>query len=903
MIRRHAEVAESNVAAPEFLIDSWLAKQGWQAFDFQRETWRAYLAGRSGLVHASTGTGKSYSVWLGLLEEALRERQLQCLPLPPGPSPARGEGRKKKSEPAQADALRVLWITPMRALANDIAVALERPIAELGLPWTIGLRTGDASAADRRRQKARMPTALVTTPESLSLLLSYPDARERFQSLRCVVVDEWHELLGTKRGVQTELGLARLRQWRPTLRTWGLSATLGNLEEARDVLLGDVADSGVLIRGAAPKETRVETLLPATMERFPWSGHLGKRMLPQVVEAIEKAKSTLVFTNTRSQAEIWFREILHAKPQWAAEIALHHGSLDRGVRAYVEGRTRGGAMRCVVCTSSLDLGVDFAPVDQVIQIGSPKGIARLLQRAGRSGHRPGAVSRILCVPTHAFELVEYAAAREAAEARRLEGRRPLDLPLDLLAQHVVTLALGEGVDADALYNEVRTTYAFRRLTPEQWRWTLDFVQRGGPALHAYPQYSKLVPDDGGRLVIRSPQTARLHRMSIGTITSDASVAVQYLKGPRLGTIEESFVARLKPGDQFIFAGKTLEFVRFRDLKAYVRKSTKKSGTVPRWEGGRLPLSTELAGAVRAKLGEIAAGSYVGPETEKARSILDIQAAWSAVPAAGQLLIETAHVQRGHQAFVYPFEGVLVNEGLATLVAHRLAQAGPRSISITSNDYGFELLSPQPFDLSEEAWRRLLTTEHLLDDLAACVNSTEMARRRFRDIARVAGLIFSGYPGAPTAARQLQASSGLIFDVFREYDPENMLLEQARREVLEQQLETRRLTEALERAAAGTIVMRPIARLTPLAFPLWAARIQKTQVSSEKWSKRVERMVVQLEREATRTTKRKQTGSVPVEVAPTTNHPLPLTPGSSPARGEGKNATDSQIKQRGTHVAT
>ena len=844
-------------SAETWHIDRWLDQRGWSPFDFQRRTWEAYLAGRSGLVHAATGTGKSYSVWLGIVEEGLRERaDRPADSLAPGLSRASGNGRKRK--PPEAEPLRALWITPMRALANDLVVSLRRPIEELELNWEIGLRTGDASAAERRRQRKRMPTALVTTPESLSLLLSYPDAREMFRDLRAVVVDEWHELLGTKRGVQTELGLARLRMWNPALRTWGLSATLGNLEEARDTLLGvgPAAAGGVLIHGTTPKQTEVVTLLPETMERFPWAGHLGKRMLKQVVDAVAAAKSTLVFTNTRSQAEIWFREILHARPDWAAEIALHHGSLDRGLREYVEGRTRGGTMKCVVCTSSLDLGVDFSPVDQVIQIGSPKGIARLLQRAGRSGHRPGAVSKILCVPTHAFELVEYAAARDAAAARRIEGRRPLEKPLDLLAQHVVTLAVSDPVLPAPLYDEVRTTHAFRNLTPDEWRWTLDFVERGGPALHAYPQYSKLVQVEG-RYVVRSPQTERLHRMTIGTITSDASVAVQYVKGPRLGTIEESFIARLKPGDRFVFAGRTLEFVRCRDLKAYVRKSKKTSGTVPRWEGGRLPLSGELSDAVRAKLGEIADGRFVGPESEQARSILELQAEWSRVPHAGELLIETAHVQRGYQAFVYPFEGYLVNEGLATLLAHRLAARSPRSITITANDYGFELLSPQPFDLKSVDWQALLTTDNLLEDLTACVNATEMARRRFRDIARVAGLIFSGYPGAPTAARQLQASSGLIFDVFREYDPTNLLLDQARREVLEQQLEVTRLREALERAKANHLVLREVPRLTPLAFPLWAARIQKSQVSSEQWSKRVARMVVQLEHAAETTTKRRR----------------------------------------------
>lgn len=837
----------------KFEVEAWMQLRGWEPADFQRRAWQAYLDDRSGLIHAPTGTGKSYSIWLGIVEEGLRERKLTetaaatmlVEKIAEAPS-TKSKRRLKRAAAPQAAPLRALWITPMRALANDLVGALQKPIEELGLQWEIGLRTGDATAAMRKKQRERMPTALVTTPESLSLLLSYPESHAWFADLKTVVVDEWHELIGTKRGVQTELGLARLRMWNPRLRIWGLSATLGNLDEARDVLLGSAASAGVVVHGAQPKRTDIVTLLPDTMERFPWAGHLGKKMLPKVVAAIAKAKSTLVFTNTRSHAEIWFREILHARPDWAAEMALHHGSLDRGLREYVERRTREGTMRCVVCTSSLDLGVDFSPVDQVIQIGSPKGIARLLQRAGRSGHQPGATSRVLCVPTHAFELIEYAAARDAATARNLEGRNPIEKPLDLLAQHAVTLALGEGFDAQTLFDEVRTTHAFRNLTPDDWQWTLDFVRRGGPALNAYPQYAKLDVADS-RYTVRSPQTARLHRMAIGTITSDAAVTIRFLKGARLGTIEESFIAKLKPGDKFDFAGRTLEFVRFRDLTAYVRRSTKSSGTVPRWLGGRLPLSSELASAVRRKLGELAKHRDVGPETAKIRSVLDIQAAWSCVPNERQLLIETAKIRGGHQCFIYPFEGFLVNEGLAMLLANRLAKHEPRTFTITANDYGFELFSPQPLDFDDERWRRLLSTDHLLDDLAGCVNADELAKRRFRDIARVAGLIFSGYPGAPTTARQLQVSSGLIFDVFREYDPQNLLLDQARREVLEQQLEAGRLANALRRIAESELVVRPIARMTPLAFPLWAARLQKTQVSNESWTTRVQRMAVQLEK--------------------------------------------------------
>ena len=372
-----------SLAPQSHLVETWLSAKGWKPFAFQRAAWDAYLCGDSGLVHAATGMGKSYAVWLGIVEECLREQMAYAA--------AHGGELPDAGEPLP---LRALWITPMRALANDLVNNLSVPIHALDLPWSIELRTGDTTQSMRKKQRLRLPTTLVTTPESLSLLLSYPEARKLFQTLRCVVVDEWHELLETKRGVQTELGLARLRSWLPNLRTWGLSATLANLEQALGVLLGQSPDAttpppGVLIPGDTQKDMAIETILPPDIERFPWAGHLGLKLLKQTVERIEAARSTLVFTNTRSQCEIWFSAILHARPDWAGSMALHHGSLDRDIREYVEGRLRLGDLKCCVCTSSLDLGVDFSPVDQVLQIGSPKGIARLLQRAGRSGHQPG----------------------------------------------------------------------------------------------------------------------------------------------------------------------------------------------------------------------------------------------------------------------------------------------------------------------------------------------------------------------------------------------------------------------------------------------------------------------------------------------------------------------------------
>ncbi len=814
-------------------VREWFELHGWTPFPFQEAVWRAYLAGESGLIHAATGTGKTYAAWMGPVLEWLRD-----YPVRP---------RRK----AEAPPLRILWITPLRALAADTEAALRAPVEDLGLPWTVQSRTGDTSARIRARQRERLPTALVTTPESLSLLLTRDDAADLFGHVELVVVDEWHELLASKRGVQTELALARLRRFRPTLRTLGLSATLGNLDVARDALLGVGPDGaprpGRTIRGLVPKALQVDALIPETMERFPWSGQIGLRLLPEVVGAIEEGESALVFTNTRATAEIWYQALLAARPDWAGIMALHHGSLDRATREWVEDGLRDGKLRCVVCTSTLDLGVDFTPVDRVLQVGSPKAVGRLIQRAGRSGHQPGAVSRLTCVPTNALELVDVAAARDALEAGRIEARRPVERPLDLLAQHAVTVALGGGFAADKLYDEVRTTSAFRGLTRAEWAWVLDFITYGGHALRAYPEYSKVVVRDG-RYVVTSRMVAMRHRLSIGTIVSESSMKVQFLRGRTLGSVEENFIARLRPGDNFTFAGRTLEFVRTQGMTAYVRKSTKKTSIVPHWSGVRFPISPELAAGIRDKLDQARRGRFDGPEMEAVRPILELQAAWSRLPAADELLIERVRTREGHHLFFYPVEGRLVHEGLAALFAYRIAQLGPISFTLAANDYGLELLSADPPPIAEAIEAGLFSPAHLLHDIPASLNAAELARRQFREIARVAGLIFQGYPGVHKSVKQVQASSELLYDVFARYDPDNLLLFQAHREVLERQLEQSRLGRALERIAAGAISLVDVERPTPLAFPLLVDRARE-QVSTEKLADRIRRMAAPLEKAA------------------------------------------------------
>jgi len=658
-------VADRSRAQPlaEARLSAWFAERGWQPFPFQRRVWREAASGSSGLLHAGTGSGKTLAVWLGALLRVLK-------------------GRKAPHR----NGLRVLWVTPMRALAADTVRALEMPLAGLGLDYSVGLRTGDTPSSERARQDRRPPFALVTTPESLSLMISRADAPARLGGVEVVIVDEWHELMGGKRGVQLQLALARIGTLAGAAPVvWGVSATLGNPAEALDVLLG--GRPGVLVEAASRRSPVIDTLLPSTLERFPWAGHLGARMLDPVVAELATSASSLVFCNTRAQAELWYAMILEARPDWAGEIALHHGSLDVDVRRWVERAIGDGRLRAVVCTSSLDLGVDFSPVERVLQIGSAKGIGRLLQRAGRSGHRPGAVSRVTLVPTHALELIEAVAARDAARAGRIEARLAPQCPIDVLVQHLVTVGVGTGFAEATLLAELRSTHAYRTLDDETWRWALAFVSEGA-SLAAYPEYRKLARGEDGLWRVTDATIARRHRMSIGTIVADAAIELRFMNGARLGTVEEAFIARLRPGDRFMFGGRVLELVRVHEMSAWVRRAAASSGAVPRWSGGRMPLSGELAEAVLERLRAAAAGEFAGPEMRAVRPLLDLQARWSRLPVPEILLAETLVSREGHHLFVYPFAGRHANLGLACVLAWRASRGQPATISVAVNDYGF-----------------------------------------------------------------------------------------------------------------------------------------------------------------------------------------------------------------------
>ncbi|MCU1760457.1 ligase-associated DNA damage response DEXH box helicase [Pseudomonas sp. 14P_8.1_Bac3] len=813
----------------------WFTARGWKPFAFQKEVWTAVKKGQSGLLHASTGAGKTYAVWFAALNRFASA-------IAPAEKPRK---RKPVAEP-----LTVLWITPMRALAADTGRALEAPLHDLQIPWSVGLRTGDTSSSERARQGRRLPTALITTPESLTLMLARADAQTALSTLRMVVVDEWHELLGNKRGVQLQLALARLRRWNPDLIVWGVSATLGNQAHAEQVLIPQ--GGGISVQGQSTKDLRVDTLLPPAIERFPWAGHIGLKMLPQVVAEVESSPSSLVFTNTRAQSEIWYQALLEARPDWAGLIALHHSSLSRETRDWVERALKDGQLKAVVCTSSLDLGVDFLPVERVLQIGSAKGVARLMQRAGRSGHAPGRVSRVTLVPTHSLELIEAAAAQDAVAQRRIEPRESPHKPLDVLVQHLVSMALGGGFRPDELYEEVRGAWAYRDLTPEDWTWALAFVRYGGLSLTAYPDYRRVEPDEQGIWRVPDARLARRHRMSIGTIVSDASIQLKFWSkgggGKQLGSVEEGFIARLKPGDGFLFAGRLLELVRVENMTAYVKRSTVKKAAVPRWNGGRMPLSNELAQAVVARFSAAAQGEFAGPEMQALRPLLEVQQRWSGLPSENSLLAETLKSREGWHLFLYPFAGRQVHLGLASLLAWRVSQQQAVTFSIAVNDYGLELLSATYVDWSSVLNPRLLSPEHLLNDVLASLNAGELALRRFREIARIAGLVFAGYPGAPKSTRQVQASSGLFFEVFKQYDAGNLLLAQAGEEVLRNELDIQRLEQTLERISRLRLDVHPVKRPTPLGFPLLVERMRES-MSSEKLADRIRRMVSDLEKTA------------------------------------------------------
>ncbi len=853
------------------VIREWMEAEGRRPFVFQEETWQHILENQSGLVNAPTGCGKTFSVFLGGLIDFINRH--------PQDYQTRG-----------GSGLQLLWVSPLRALAKDIGRAMEEVIRGLGMRWQVGTRNGDTEPAERQRQKRKMPEVLIITPESLHLLLAqkgYPDV---FRSLKLIAVDEWHELLGSKRGVQVELALSRITALRgDSCSIIGISATIGNLDQAKEVLLSSLhpafdeaavaewgsayaeasagekipATGGFIVRAVIDKPIDVESIFPDEIEKYPWAGHLGLKLVHKVIPILESSRTTLIFINTRGMSETWYQTLLTVCPDLAGAIALHHGSIDMELRNWVEDALHEGKLKAVVCTASLDLGVDFRPVETVIQVGSPKGVARFLQRAGRSGHQPGQVSKIWFLPTHSLELMEAAALKSAMQEGLIESREPMVLCFDVLIQYLSTLAISEGFYPEVLFAELKRTHCYREMTEEEWREILHFITEGGSALAQYDEYRKVEVIEGGLYKINSRRVAMRHRLHIGTIVSEPMLKVRFTSGGYVGVIEEYFISRMEPGEVFTLAGRNLELVMIKDMTVLVRKSTAKKSRVPSWNGGRMPLSANLGMMLRRKLDE-ASGMLAGerPADEPARGSLriggsepdielrvlrplfELQAALSYMPRENELLIEQIETKDGFHLFVYPFEGRLVHEAMAALLAYRISRITPISFTFAMNDYGFELLSDQPIPLDDSNVYELFSPEGLTADIQRSVNSAEMARRKFRDIAVIGGLIFQGYPGEYAKARHLQSSAGLLFNVFVEYDPRNLLIRQAYNEVMDQQMEERRLRNMLERVSRGKMVLRWPQRLTPFCFPLKVDSMRE-DLSSEKLEDRVRRMQAQL----------------------------------------------------------
>ena len=804
---------------------SWFKKNKWKPFPFQTETWQLYLDGFDGLVNAPTGSGKTYSLFVAICLEAVR---------------------REKQQGETATGLQAIWIAPIRALTKEIKYASERALAGLGLDWEVGIRSGDTTSTERKKQLTKPPQVLITTPESLHVIMATNGYSKFFSNVRAIVVDEWHELMGSKRGVQTQLAIARIKTLSEELRVWGISATIDNLDEAMDVLLGPERkdQKRKLVIANYEKKIALETIIPDDIETYPWAGHLGIRLLEKVLPIIKKGRSTLIFTNTRSQCEIWYQKLLDIDPDLSGQIAMHHGSISRELRGWVEDAIHEERLKAVVCTSSLDLGVDFRPVESIIQIGSPKGVSRFIQRAGRSGHQPGAVSKIYFVPTHSLEMAEGAALRTAIAEGVQEPRLPYIRSFDVLIQYLMTLAVSEGFNGEEMYKEVKSTFCFNSINQEEWNWVISFLQYGGDSLTAYDEYKKIALHSGKYRVL-DKHIAKRHKFNIGTIVSSSSLLVKFLSGKKIGNIEEWFIAQLEPGDTFWFGGKSLELVRIKEMSVQVKNSKRKSGKVPSWMGGRMPLSSMLAKQLRRKFTDYARGVVNEIELEVLTPLFEKQREVSHLPKEDEFLIEYFETSEGFHLLLYPFEGRFVHEGIGALIASRISRQISISFSIAMNDYGLELLSDKKLDIENLINSELFSTENLFEDIQKSINSIEMARRKFRDIAKISGLIFQGFPGKKKKERHLQSSSSLLFDVFKEYDPNNLLFSQTFEEVLTFQLEEKRLRSALQRIQGQKLIISQPTHYSPFSFPIIVDRLNREKISSESISDRVAKLKAEL----------------------------------------------------------
>ncbi|REC44715.1 MULTISPECIES: ligase-associated DNA damage response DEXH box helicase [Chryseobacterium] len=799
------------------VIQQWMADKGNSPFKFQVDTWQKFENGYSGMVIAPTGFGKTFSVFLALLTHFLNHPEQY------------GKG------------LKMIWITPLRSLSKDIAKAMQEAIDEIGLDWAVGVRNGDTDPKVRQQQVKNMPEILVVTPESLHLLLGQKNHERFFKELKTIVVDEWHELLGSKRGVMVELGISQLTKYAPKMKIWGITATIGNLDEAMDVLIPyDIKKTKITAK--EQKKIDILPVFPDEVEILPWAGHLGAKLADKIVPIILESKSTIVFTNTRSQSEMWYQLLLEAYPDFAGQIAIHHSSIDAHLRIWIEENLSCGKLKAVVSTSSLDLGIDFKPVDTVIQIGSAKGVARFLQRAGRSGHSPFETSKIYCVPTHSLELIEVAALKEAVKQKVIEPRDPQVLCFDVLVQFLMTLAVGDGFYPQEVYKRIKKVYAFKEMTDEEWKSILDFLTIGGSVLKSYEEFHKIVIQEDGLYKVTSRKIAMLHRMNMGVIVSDAMLKVKFISGGYIGMVEEYFISKLKKDEKFILAGRVLEVAMIKDMTVFVR-AAKGKAFAPSYLGGRLPLSSNLGQFLREKLSGALNPKASEKELKFLHPLLMNQEERSHIPKEDEFLVELIKNREGYHLFMYPFEGRLVHEVMSALIAYRISKLAPISFSMAMNDYGFELFSDKEIPLNDENLHKILSRENLMTDVISSINSAEMARRKFRDIAVISGMVIQNYVGKQRSNKSLQSSAGLIFKVLEDYDPNHFLVRQAYTEVFNAQLQEQRLVEAFKRIEKSKIILKFANTFTPLSFPIKVDSLRQT-LSSEGLDARIQKLIQQ-----------------------------------------------------------
>jgi len=810
------EHTQTEVLPPIFA--RWFASRGWQPRAHQLELLGKTKAGRSTLLIAPTGGGKTLAGFLPTLVE-LGERGVRAHKL-------KSTGRAL----TRSQGLNTLYISPLKALAVDIARNLEIPVKEMGLPVRIETRTGDTPTSKRQRQRRDPPDILLTTPEQLALLLASADAPYLFGTLERVVLDELHSLVTSKRGDLLSLGLARLFVLAPQLTTIGLSATVAEPDELCRFLVPQplqgsaFADLVVAQAGAQPIVTMLDT-----EAHLPWAGHSARHALGEIYAHIKTHRTTLVFVNTRSQAEFLFQELWRANDDNLA-IALHHGSLDVAQRRRVEDAMASGKLRAVVCTSSLDLGVDWGDVDLVINVGAPKGCSRLLQRIGRSNHRLDEPSEAVLVPANRFEVLECRAAIDAV-AENAQDTPPLRTGgLDVLAQHVLGRACGEPFFADELYAEVRAAAPYAGLTRSDFDATVDFVATGGYALKAYERFAKIRAAKDGRWRITHPSVAQRYRMNVGTIVEADMIKVRLVRSRRsgavvprggrlLGEVEEYFIETLRVGDTFVFAGEILKYEALVEDEVYVSRSDASDPKVPAYEGGKFPLSTYLASRVRALLAKPDAWQAL---PEQVREWLEIQRWRSMLPKAGDLLVETFPRAAKYYLVCYPFEGRLAHQTLGMLLTRRLERARLRPLGFVANEYALAVWGLGDVTLriarGELLLAQLFDEDMLGDDLEAWLAESALMKRTFRSCAIIAGLIEKRFPGEEKSRRQLTISTDLVYDVLRKHQPDHILLRAARADAATGQLDIKRLGEMLSRIR-GRIVHKALDHVSPLSVPV------------------------------------------------------------------------------------